>query len=31
MRSRSRSSRRRLVDVAAEVLDEGLNRRTPPR
>jgi GAF domain-containing protein len=31
MRSRSRSARRRLVDVAAEVLDGGLRRRTPPR
>jgi GAF domain-containing protein len=30
MRSRSRSSRRRLVDVAAEVLDRGLTHRTPP-
>jgi GAF domain-containing protein len=31
MRSRSRSARRRLADVAAEVLEVGLNRRTPPR
>jgi GAF domain-containing protein len=30
MRSRSRTTRRRLVDVAAEVLEQGLARRTPP-
>jgi len=30
MRTRSRSSRRRLVDVAAEVLDQRLTRRPPP-